>query len=177
MRGGYHFARPASSTGAVQAAFFVAHGGGWSGDGITLPGMLDLEDGCAGKSAADMVAWIASFVNKYKALTGRYPMIYTTTSWWTSCTGNSKLFAADCPLVLARYASAPGTLPGAWPFYTIWQYNDAYVLRLECGDIDADCDDLVDTSTAATRTRLTVRTRSSSKSLLVRLVNGLWILP
>jgi hypothetical protein len=24
---------------------------------------------------------------------------------------------------VARYASAPGTLPGGWPFHTIWQYS------------------------------------------------------
>jgi GH25 family lysozyme M1 (1,4-beta-N-acetylmuramidase) len=43
IRGGYHFARPGVSSGAAQANFFIAHGGGWSGDGRTLPGALDLE--------------------------------------------------------------------------------------------------------------------------------------
>nr|QNJ46252.1 GH25 muramidase [Ascobolus sp.] len=126
IRGGYHFARPASSTGAVQAQYFVSNGGGWSGDGLTLPGMLDLEGDCAGLSQAGMVSWITSFVNKYKALTTRYPMIYTTNSWWNTCTGNSQAFSANCPLVIARYNSVVGTIPGGWPYYTIWQFNDAY---------------------------------------------------
>ncbi|KAG6873183.1 hypothetical protein C0995_001793 [Termitomyces sp. Mi166 len=43
IRGGYHFARPDISSGATQATFFLAHGGGWSPDGITLPGALDIE--------------------------------------------------------------------------------------------------------------------------------------
>ena len=43
IRGGYHFARPDVSTGAAQAKYFLAHGGGWSADGITLPGALDIE--------------------------------------------------------------------------------------------------------------------------------------
>lgn len=43
IRGAYHFARPAASSGAAQANYFVSHGGGWSGDGSTLPGALDLE--------------------------------------------------------------------------------------------------------------------------------------
>ena len=34
IRGPYHFARPASSSGADQANYFLAHGGGWSGDGV-----------------------------------------------------------------------------------------------------------------------------------------------
>lgn len=33
IRGGYHFARPGSSSGAAQANYFLAHGGGWSADG------------------------------------------------------------------------------------------------------------------------------------------------
>lgn len=37
IRGGYHFAHPDSSSGSAQADYFLAHGGGWSGDGITLP--------------------------------------------------------------------------------------------------------------------------------------------
>lgn len=43
IRGAYHFAHPDTSTGAAQATFFAAHGGGWSADGITLPGAIDLE--------------------------------------------------------------------------------------------------------------------------------------
>ncbi|EEB99201.1 hypothetical protein MPER_01167 [Moniliophthora perniciosa FA553] len=46
IRGAYHFAHPDSSSGAAQANFFLAHGGGWSGDGITLPGALDIECRC-----------------------------------------------------------------------------------------------------------------------------------
>ncbi|MCO5558244.1 hypothetical protein L7F22_011823 [Adiantum nelumboides] len=30
-------------SGAAQANYFLQHGGGWSDDGITLPGMLDIE--------------------------------------------------------------------------------------------------------------------------------------
>jgi hypothetical protein len=43
IRGGYHFARPDVSSGATQANYFLAHGGGWSADGRTLPGALDIE--------------------------------------------------------------------------------------------------------------------------------------
>ena len=41
--GAYHFAIPNISDGSTQASIFVAHGGGWSADGRTLPGVLDIE--------------------------------------------------------------------------------------------------------------------------------------
>ncbi|OIW26653.1 glycoside hydrolase family 25 protein [Coniochaeta ligniaria NRRL 30616] len=130
IRGGYHFAHPGETTGAAQADYFITHGGGWSGDGITLPGMLDLESEggatCWGLSTSAMVAWIKAFSDRYHSQTGRYPMLYTNPSWWTSCTGNSNAFVSTNPLVLARYASAPGTIPGGWPYQTIWQNSDSY---------------------------------------------------
>ncbi|OTA95960.1 glycoside hydrolase family 25 protein [Hypoxylon sp. CO27-5] len=126
IRGGYHFAHPGSSSGATQANYFLAHGGGWSGDGITLPGMLDLEGDCAGLSTSAMVSWIKDFSDTYHSKTGRYPLLYTNPSWWSSCTGGSSAFVSTNPLVLARYSSSAGTPPGGWPYYTIWQFNDAY---------------------------------------------------
>ncbi|KAJ3717054.1 N,O-diacetylmuramidase [Lentinula raphanica] len=130
IRGGYHFAHPDSSSGATQANYFLAHGGGWSADGITLPGMLDIEynpsgDECYGLSASAMVSWIQDFSNTYESQTGRYPIIYTTTDWWTTCTGNSAAFANDNPLFIAHYASTIGTIPAGWPFATFWQYADS----------------------------------------------------
>jgi len=129
IRGGYHFAEPAKSSGAAQANYFLAHGGGWSADGRTLPGMLDIEYNpsgatCYGLSHAAMVSWIHDFVNTYHSKTKRYPMIYTTTDWWKTCTGNSAAFGSTCPLVLARYGSSVGTLPAGWKYQTIWQFAD-----------------------------------------------------
>ncbi|MGV8909479.1 MAG: lysozyme [Propionicimonas sp.] len=128
IRGSYHFALPNNSTGASQANYFVDNGGGWSADGKTLPGALDIEYNpygatCYGLSQASMVSWIKAFSNQYKARTGRDPVIYSTTDWWTTCTGNSTAFNTINPLWVARYASAVGTLPGGWPYQTIWQYT------------------------------------------------------
>lgn len=47
IRGGYHSALPDKSSGTVQANWFIAQGGGWSSDGITLPGALDMK--CTGR--------------------------------------------------------------------------------------------------------------------------------
>jgi GH25 family lysozyme M1 (1,4-beta-N-acetylmuramidase) len=131
IRGAYHFALPNSSGGATQADYFVAHGGGWSADGKTLPGALDIEYNpysggtCYGLSQSSMVSWIRAFSNEYHAKTGRYPVIYSTTDWWTSCTGNNSGFASTSPLWIARYASSAGTLPAGWGYYTFWQNADS----------------------------------------------------
>ncbi|MFF1508967.1 lysozyme [Streptomyces sp. NPDC058326] len=130
IRGSYHFATPDTTTGAAQADYFVNNGGGWSKDGRTLPGVLDIEWNpygatCYGKTQAGMVAWIRDFVNRYKYRTGRDAVIYTATSWWTQCTGNYSGFGSTNPLWVARYASTVGELPAGWPYYTMWQYTSS----------------------------------------------------
>ncbi|RFA14417.1 hypothetical protein B7R22_09260 [Subtercola boreus] len=135
VRGAYHFANPFESTGAVQANWFVDHGGRWSPDGRTLPPLLDIEydpytgtdhtNSCYGLSPAVMVAWIREFSNTVLARTGVRPAIYTTTNWWKLCTGNSSSFGAN-PLFIARWpeniSDGAGTLPAGWSDYSIWQY-------------------------------------------------------
>jgi lysozyme len=130
IRGAYHFATPNTSSGAAQANYFVDHGGGWSRDGKTLPGALDMEynpygQTCYNLSPDGMVGWILSFSNQYHARTGRWPVIYTSTSWWSQCTGNRGDFSSTNPLWVARYASTVGTLPYNWKVWTFWQYSSS----------------------------------------------------
>ena len=132
IRGAYHFATPDTTSGATQADYFVAHGGGWSKDGKTLPGMVDLEwdpygAACYGLSQAAMVNWILSFSNEYHARTTRWPTIYTATSWWSQCTGNRGDFSSTNPLFVAFYSSTPGPMPFNWGLQTIWQFADSGV--------------------------------------------------
>jgi GH25 family lysozyme M1 (1,4-beta-N-acetylmuramidase) len=128
IRGAYHFATPNTSSGATQANYFVDHGGGWSADGKTLPPALDLEynpygSACYGKTHAQMVAWIRDFASTVKHRTGRDVVFYTSTSWWTLCTGNNASFGNN-PLWIPRYGSSVGALPASWSYQTIWQYAD-----------------------------------------------------
>ncbi len=130
IRGAYHFATPDTSSGAAQADYFVNNGGGWSADGKTLPPMLDIEYNpygaeCYGLSQAAMVSWISDFSNEVNARTGRYPTIYTTTDWWTTCTGNSGSFGGNNPLFIANYNGTPDPLPAGWGYQTFWQYADS----------------------------------------------------
>lgn len=94
--------RRARGRGApAQAAHFVRNGGGWTADGWALPPALDIEhnpyDGkrrCYGLSKAGRAGWIASFGDEIERLTGRRPVLCTTTRWWNTCTGGSSVFAA-----------------------------------------------------------------------------------
>lgn len=129
--GAYHFANPSGKSGKTQATYFVKYGGGWTKDGKTLPGVLDIEynpyggNMCYGLSKKKMVAWIKDFLVTYKKLTTRDAVIYTTTDWWTKCTGNTTKFRYTNPLWAARWTpkTGAGKLPGGWPYYTFWQYS------------------------------------------------------
>ncbi|MER6911656.1 lysozyme [Streptomyces sp. NPDC000594] len=130
IRGAYHFATPDTTSGSVQADYFVDHGGGWSRDGRTLPGALDIEwnpygDTCYGRTPTQMVSWIREFLDRYRTRTGRDAVIYTATSWWTQCTGGYAGFGAANPLWLPRYNTSPGPLPAGWSVHTMWQYTSS----------------------------------------------------
>ena len=129
VRGAYHFALPDRSSGAAQADFFAAHGGAWSADSQTLPGALDIEYNpygptCYGLSQSAMAAWVSSFAAEYQALTGRWPVIYTTTNWWQQCTGNYAGLGATSPLWIACWCQTVGQLPAGWSTYTFWQWSN-----------------------------------------------------
>ncbi|MFD7657353.1 lysozyme [Actinosynnema sp. NPDC059797] len=146
IRGAYHFALPDRSDGVAQANYFVDHGGGWSADGRTLPGTLDIEynpygeDTCYGLSADGMVTWIRQFSETYQGRTGRWPMIYTSTLWWDRCTGRTGDFTATNPVWVARYADEIGPLPHCWESHSIWQYSST---PIDQNAFNGTMDDLV----------------------------------
>ncbi|MGU3410060.1 GH25 family lysozyme [Microbacterium sp. M1A1_1b] len=131
IRGGYVYAQPSQASGAATAAYFFAHGGGWSNDGKTLPPLLDIEYGtaaqgtCYGMTQGAMSAWISQFSNAVYQRIHRWPAIYTTTDWWKRCTGNSSSFAGN-PLFVALYPvndfTTPGTVGASWGRWTFWQW-------------------------------------------------------
>jgi len=131
IRGAYHFAVPNNSSGKAQADYFIKHGGGWSGDGRTLPGALDIEFNpygpeCYRLTQSQMVSWLKNFVHEYAYKEHVYPVIYTNTNWWKDCTGNYGGFGKYDPLWIANYSdSHGGPLPKGWGFYTFWQYSSS----------------------------------------------------
>lgn len=139
IRGAYHFARPDISSGATQAAYFAGSGGAWSADNLTLPGMLDLEGGCYGKSASAMQSWILDFYNTYKSRTGRDVVLYTSASWWNSCTGGWSGMYSRSPLFVAHWTTASSpTIPSGFPYWTFWQYSDSGSVSGISGAVDRD---------------------------------------
>jgi GH25 family lysozyme M1 (1,4-beta-N-acetylmuramidase) len=139
IRGAYHFGRPDLSSGAAQATYFASSGGAWSADNLTLPGMLDLEGGCYGKSASAMQSWILDFYTTYKAKTSRDVVIYTSASWWNSCTGGWGGMSTRSPLFVAHWTTAASpTIPSGFPFWTFWQYTDSGSVSGISGAVDRD---------------------------------------
>jgi len=132
IRGAYAFAIPNFSSGAAQANYLVNHGGGWSADGMTLPAALDIEYNpyrgteCYNLGQSAMRSWVNAFLNQYHSRTGRWPTIYTTTDWWSTCTGNWSGPSSKDPLWIARYGvRSPGALLAGYRTYTIWQFQAA----------------------------------------------------
>lgn len=126
LTGAYHYARPAASSGASQATFFVANGGRWTPDGRTLPGALDLEaaekgDPCHGLSKAAMQRWVRDYSDTYRKLTGRRPVIYVKAELWNRCVSASDF--SDHPLWLYDHDAPMGPLPQGWTRPTLWQYG------------------------------------------------------
>jgi uncharacterized protein with LGFP repeats/GH25 family lysozyme M1 (1,4-beta-N-acetylmuramidase) len=135
VRGAYHFALPDVSSGAAQANYFLAGGGGWVADGHTLPPVLDIEYNpygtadwpgwCYGQTPAQLTAWINDFTTTVHSRTNRWPVVYSTNGWWSNCTANDPAVAVNSPLWIARYNTDPGTIPPGWNTYTLWQYADS----------------------------------------------------
>ena len=134
-RGAYHFGLPDTSTGAAQADYFMAHGGGWVNDGKTLPPVLDIEYNpystsdwagwCYNQTPAQITAWITDFVNRVKDRTNQWPVVYTTSGWWNNCTGSNTTANGNTPLWIAPVASDGGNspaMPAGWTSYTFYQW-------------------------------------------------------
>lgn len=100
--------------------------------GQMLPLALDIEpdpytarqqtNQCYGLSPTALVTWIRQFMAEAQIKTGKKPVIYTTTAWWKTCTGNSAAFGSY-PLWIASYAPSKPALPAGWSQYTIWQHT------------------------------------------------------
>jgi GH25 family lysozyme M1 (1,4-beta-N-acetylmuramidase) len=154
----YAFANPydPSENGtAVQQADYAASNAAAAQDaanytvgGQYLPLTLDLEpdpyaseddtNSCYGLDTSDMVTWISSFLAEAQSDTGAEPIIYTTQSWWNTCTGDSTAFSGNVLWVAAYSAGTPGTLPSGWNTWNLWQYSSAGTVSGISGDVDLD---------------------------------------
>ena len=115
----YVFANPGRNGGAATANF-AARAVGTPARAARLPLVVDLENDpykkatdCYGLGVPAMIAWIAGFTGRAKALTGEWPTIYTTADWWRECTGSTGRFPHD-PLWLAAFGGTAPTVPSPW---------------------------------------------------------------
>lgn len=128
IRGAYHFARPDASSGSAQADHFVSNGGAWAPDDQTLPGVLGLEHNpsgamCYGLSPAQTRDWISDFHAAYKTHTSRDIVIYTTSSWWDTCTDSWSGMSTKAPLWVADWEASSPTIPTGFSTWAFWQYE------------------------------------------------------
>jgi GH25 family lysozyme M1 (1,4-beta-N-acetylmuramidase) len=126
----YVFANPSRGGGAATASYAAAALHAVHGP-FTLPLVVDLENDpykkktdCYKVGIPAMIGWITRFTQRAKALTGRWPIIYTTADWWRECTGSSGNFPHD-PLWLAAFGGTAPTVPSPWQNWTFWQYDNA----------------------------------------------------
>ena len=108
------------------------------------PVLLDIEYNpygaeCYGLTKTAMVTWINGFRAEVLAKTGRPPIIYSTTDWLATCTGNSTRLG-NGPLWIAQYASIPrpSPLPANWSDWGIWQYSSTGSVSGISGKVDLD---------------------------------------
>jgi GH25 family lysozyme M1 (1,4-beta-N-acetylmuramidase) len=152
----YVFANPytGDGSGTAQAqygwnkAISKATAPAYKSSTLMLPVAVDLEPNpyvaseknsneCYGLSTVSMVTWIQDFISAAKAETGKVPVIYTTTQWWNSCTGDSKAFSGD-PLWIASYGVFVPSIPSAWSSLAIWQYSQSGTVSGIGGAADLD---------------------------------------
>ena len=137
----YAFANPDRAGGAATARFAVRTAHYRRGRGA-LPLVVDLENDpystsdCYWRGRGRMIAWIAGFANRARALTGAWPIIYTTPSWWQECTGSTGRFRHD-PLWLADYDGGRPAAPSPWSRWSFWQYSEeGYLPGIGWTDLD-----------------------------------------
>jgi len=137
----YVFANPPRAGGAITARF-AARAAGYRRGHAALPLVVDLENDpfgrndCYGFGSRRMVAWIAGFTARARALTGTWPVIYTTAAWWQECTGSTSRFTRD-PLWLAAFGTSRPYVPFPWRQWAFWQYdNDGTLPGIGRTDLD-----------------------------------------
>jgi GH25 family lysozyme M1 (1,4-beta-N-acetylmuramidase) len=124
----YVFANPDAAGGAATASFAI-RAARYGRGRAQLPLVVDLENdpysisNCYWLGGRRMIAWIAGFTTRIRALTGKWPIIYTTDDWWKQCARSTRQFSAD-PIWLADYNAGWPRVPRAWDRWSFWQYTD-----------------------------------------------------
>ena len=111
LRGVYHYLA-AQYEGRRQARFFWSL---WNDLDLELPAVVDIED-------VDLTAaQIRAFIERFRELSGFWPMVYTSKSKWEQLAGKNATWAKDCLLWVAHYNVNKPALPDIWSTWEFWQ--------------------------------------------------------
>lgn len=112
--GSYHFGIGGNPT--QQADFYLQTANPTASEAICL----DFEDPSMSLAQAE------AFVKRIFSQLGRYPILYTYTSFLRKVLGNKPSpTLSRCPLWIARYAQSVGPLPPGFSRYWLWQYTQS----------------------------------------------------
>lgn len=121
LRGAYHYGRPGD--GAAQADRLIARAQVHGPDVLLA---LDLE-GDLDADTTMSTAEARAFLERVRALTGRWPLLYggrsKTKQRMREADAETRAVFARCPLWLAQYGEEPRT-PPPWAQWDLWQYSD-----------------------------------------------------
>ena len=130
--GFYHFAR--HNEPEEEADYFFRACEGYFGHGIPV---LDVETGQSGK-------WVQRFVDRLHALTGVYPIIYTSTGnvdtfWGMQVPSTCGLWAAQYPYYAHGFDDIEfDDTIGPWQFVAMWQFTSEGILSGYGSYLDLD---------------------------------------
>lgn len=139
LRGLYHFARPNSAT--AEAEYFYKKVKSYVGTCVMA---LDIED----TGIPDPSGWARRFCNRFHALAGVWPIIYTGASYLTTYfrDDDGKYLARKCGLWVAGYPKKYTGYPSAtcpynispWKLLAMWQFTDCGALSGAQYPLDLD---------------------------------------
>ena len=117
------------SSGTAQADYFVAHGGGWSKDGSTFPGMLDIEWNpyggmCYGKSKTAMTSMDPLLQQRVPPQDDPLADHLHGHLLVEHVRREHRRLLVHQPAEPRQLLLITGTMPYHWPCQTIWQCAD-----------------------------------------------------
>ncbi len=138
LRGAYHYFNPEMNA-ARQAKVFLAHLNAANGSAVHNPGdlppALDVETS-GGMSPAAIANGMKTWLTAVEDATGRVPLIYTYSDFWTYSVGHAPDFSRH-PLWIARYGPPP-VVPATWPEWHIWEFSNCDAASWHGGKMDSN---------------------------------------
>lgn len=120
LRGAYHF--PVFTESPEQQAVWYVQNTFTSNVAGSLPPIIAVERN-NGLPPASLIQWLHRWLIVVRVLTGRMPIIYTTSFWWTGMANTNQF--TSYPLWIADWEPvASPRLPGGWRSWAFWQTSD-----------------------------------------------------